>query len=441
MPAVLAARTTGPERRWRLGLLVVLLLATATRVAMILVTPHWTLWGDPSDYQIHAISVAAGHGYPTTTIASPGTPSAFRPPGYPYALGGLYALVGVHPQAGRALSALLGVLTVGLVAALGRALAGRRVGLLAGAIAAVFLPLIALNASLVSEALFLPLELAFALAALALARGEGRRRTRWALATGALCALTVLTRAGAELWLLVALAAALAAGGSAATRWRTVGAVVASFALVLAPWTIRNFIELHALVPVTTETGYTLAGQYNDETAAPNDFDAVWQLPLQVPSIARQVSPLYRRRGGVNEAQLDSALRRIALNYLRHHPGRLAIATGLDTLRLLDLGPGHTFTTAIAYRELALPQWLREPVTLSAQLVTALAVLALLAAGVRRRRLPLGPWWLWGIPLLTLAVTIPMVGNPLKRAPLDPFLIVLAAAGLAALAASRMRHT
>jgi hypothetical protein len=44
-------------------------------------------------------------------------------------------------------------------------------------------------------------------------------------------------------------------------------------------------------------------------------------------------------------------------------------------------------------------------------------------------RFPLGPWWLWGIPVLTLALTIPMVGNPLKRAPLDPFLILIAAIG------------
>ena len=91
---------------------------------------------------------------------------------------------------------------------------------------------------------------------------------------------------------------------------------------------------------------------------------------------------------------------------------------------------GHRFTTEAADRELALPGWLRAPATLSAQLVTGLALLALLTAGVRRRGLPVGPWWLWAIPLLTLVVTVPMVGNPLKRAPLDPFLILPAAAGL-----------
>ena len=47
-------------------------------------------------------------------------------------------------------------------------------------------------------------------------------------------------------------------------------------------------------------------------------------------------------------------------------------------------------------------------------------------------RVSLGPWWLWAIPLLTLALTVPMVGNPLKRAPLDPVLILVVAAGLVA---------
>jgi hypothetical protein len=40
------------------------------------------------------------------------------------------------------------------------------------------------------------------------------------------------------------------------------------------------------------------------------------------------------------------------------------------------------------------------------------------------------------LPLLTLAVTVPMVGNPLKRAPLDPFLILLAAAGVSTIASA-----
>jgi 4-amino-4-deoxy-L-arabinose transferase-like glycosyltransferase len=426
------------QRRWLTGLLVIVAVAGLTRLLIILVTPHFTLWGDPVDYQRHAVSIATGHGFAPTTIATPGTPSAFRPPAYPVLLGGLYALLGVHPLAGRILSAALGVLAVALLAYLGRALWSPRVGLLAGAIGALFLPLIALNASLVSESLFIPIELAFALSLVGLARRPAQ--LRWALLAGVLCALAALTRAVADTWLLVAVAAILSAQQSGAARTRSTATLMIAFALVLTPWTIRNLNVFHAFVPVTTEAGFTVAGQYNAPTAAANNFQAVWRVPFVVPAIAARLRPLYRRRGGVDEVQLDAALRSIGLHYLERHPGDVAVASAFDTLRLIDLGPSHTYATGIADRELALPGALRPATSLSAQLVALLALLALGARARWRDRVRLGPWWLWALPLLTFALTVPMVGNPLKRVPLDPFLILLAAVAINSVASVRHRN-
>ena len=53
--------------------------------------------------------------------------------------------------------------------------------------------------------------------------------------------------------------------------------------------------------------------------------------------------------------------------------------------------------------------------------------MGLLAWLTRRWPISLGPWWLWSIPVLTAVLTVPMVGNPLKRAPLDPFILLLGA--------------
>jgi len=36
---------------------------------------------------------------------------------------------------------------------------------------------------------------------------------------------------------------------------------------VVAPWTIRNAVVMHALIPVSDETGGTLAGTYNPVSA------------------------------------------------------------------------------------------------------------------------------------------------------------------------------
>jgi uncharacterized membrane protein len=242
-----------------------------------------------------------------------------------------------------------------------------------------------------------------------------------------LCALAALTRAVADAWLLPALAVVIAAGASRGLKWRSALAVVCAFAVTVAPWTIRNVNAFHAFVPISTEGGFTLAGQYNADAGRDDGFQAVWRLPMQVSSLRRVLLPLYTRPGGIDEPQLDARLRHAGLAYLGDHPGHLAVALWLDTLRMFDLGKAHQFTTGISYRELNLPGSLRAPTTLSAQLVALLALGAVLLWSRRRATIKLGPWWLWAIPMLTIALTIPMVGNPRKRAPLDPFLLLLAA--------------
>lgn len=401
------------------------------RLAIILATPHFAPWGDPADYQRHAVSIAAGHGFPPTQIAAPGTPSAFRPPTYPYLLGGVYALIGNHPQAGRLLGAVLGVLTVFLIAYLGQLVWDRRVGLVAAALAAVFPPLVMLNATLLSESLFLPLALGFAISLVFCSRRPAS--IRWAVIAGVLCALATLTRIVADLWLLVALAVVMK-GAAGRVRWWRAGAALGAFVVVIAPWTIRNIDAFHAFVPLSTEGGYTMAGQYNDLAGQSGPFQAVWQDPRGAPSIKRALVPVLRRTPRIDEAQLDSTLRQAAFDYLGDHPSHLFTATWLDTLRLIDIGRSHTFVSGISYRELNVPHGLRGPMSWSAQLMVALALLALLARALGRLRYRLGPPWVWALPILVFALTVPISGNPRKRIPLDPFLLLLAALALCSLA-------
>jgi 4-amino-4-deoxy-L-arabinose transferase-like glycosyltransferase len=407
--------------RWRLGGIV--LLALVVRVAVIVFTPHATLFGDPVSYQRHAVSIASGHGYPRSEIASPSTPSAFRPPAYPYVLGGLYAVVGVHVLAARLLSVLLGALTVVLIGYLGRALWDERVGLVAAGLTAISLPLVALNETLLSESLFLPLELLLAGCLLMCMRDP--RRIRWVLLSALLCGVAALTRVVADLWLLP-LIVVIASSSPRPQALRRVAAAIAVFLATLTPWTVRNAVAFHAFVPISTEGGFTMAGKYNAEAAAPNALEAVARDPLDVPSVVASVAHLYAQPHGVGEAQLDKAFRDEALDYMTAHPHAVVVSVWLDTLRLLDLGKAHTFVSSSSYRELGLPGWLQRPATICAQFIAALALLALLARLARRLRYPLGPTWFWLLPLLAALLTVPFGGNPRKRLPLDPFLILLA---------------
>src|SRR3954451_21814301 len=85
-------RTSSPEQV--LGL--ILAAAFALRVAVAVYGRHLQQAPDPYDYLRHATSIANGHGFPATVLADPGTPSALRPPAFPYLLGATLSSF-VHP--------------------------------------------------------------------------------------------------------------------------------------------------------------------------------------------------------------------------------------------------------------------------------------------------------------------------------------------------------
>ncbi|MFL5824874.1 MAG: ArnT family glycosyltransferase [Solirubrobacteraceae bacterium] len=404
---------------WPVAVTVIVLVALALRVPLALTSGH--LFGDPSDYQRHAVSIATGHGYPTTQIASSGTPAAVRPPAYPYLVGGLYALVGIHPDAARLLSAVLGVITVLLIVVLAEQLWGRRVAVIAGAIAAICPSLIALNSTLLSESLFLPLEVGTAIAILALRRG--RRPVLMAALVGALCALSTLTRSVAILWLLPAVVAVVLAPASTRRRVAALAAMLGTCLVLFLPWAIRDAAAFRQFVPLTTQGGLTLAGQYNPQSGT----DELWRIPPQIPSLEHRLAPLYHRPGGVNEAQLNGAMTDYAVRYIRDHPGHVPVAIALNTLRLFNIGDYHQFTTSLAYREMSLPHGLWSLTTIGVQLITVLAIVALVGRLSGRLRVRLGTPLVWAVPLLALIATVPTNGSVRYRAPLDPFLILLAA--------------
>jgi 4-amino-4-deoxy-L-arabinose transferase-like glycosyltransferase len=414
-------------------------VALVLRVVLIATTPHFGLIYDPADYQLHAASLALGYGYPPTQIATPGTPSAFRPPAYPYLLGGAYAVFGIHPNIGRLVGALLGTVTVLLTAWLGAALWDRRLGLIAGSLAAACPSLIVLNGSLLSESLFLPLELGLALTLLALRRNGPPLRL--ALLAGAICAAAALTRTVGILFVVPAVAAIVTLPTPRKARISATGALLAACVLVLTPWTIRNAEALHAFVPLNTQGGLTLAGQYNDEAGRDNGFQAVWRdFPSQTPELARQLAPLYKRPGGINEVQLSSRLTDAALTYLSHHPSEFLIASALDFLRMFDLGKGHSFTTNLAYNEMNGPTALRRLTTIVIQLITLIAIVGLIARFTPKLPSPpLGPLFVWSLPLLAILGTVPSTGTPRYRVIADPFLILLATTAMAALSGQRTR--
>lgn len=401
---------------FRLTIVLLLLLALACRVAVVRTTPDFdpSTAADPADYQRHALSIARGDGYPESLVAA-GGPTASRPPLYTYWLGGVFKLSGNRVSAARYAQAAIGVLTVALLGLIAWQVWGRLAALIALALAAVFTPLMVVGASLLTEPLYLPLELA-ALAAVIQHR-RSPHRYRWALAGGLLAGLTILTRETGAV-LLVALVAAVWTGTPRLSRRALAAPVLllVAAALTVLPWTLRNAIEMDSFIPVSTTGPFALSGIYND---AAREARAAFRVPQLDPRYAPIV-----RRTDLEEADIARKLRSEVVDYVREHPAYVPEAGFWNTLRMLHLyDPSYARVNA---RDNALGRGLAD---LGLYGFYPVALLAAIGAFTRRARE--APHFVWLAPLLLASVVVG--GSFIRyRAPIDPFLVLLAALAVAA---------
>jgi len=416
---------SGPGRgwpRWRpagvalspvgVGLLAVVALAAALRLAWVLYAKTEPLWFfDPWSYDRLASSLAEGHGY----VNEVGQPTAYYPPGYPAVLGFVYWLVGHRPVAGEALNVVLGALTAGLVYWIGSRAFGRPAGLLAALAFAVFPSQILYVSQLHSEVVFTAAYL-LALGLLLAAPPPGERR--WVpfwLAAGLAIGVAALLRPVA-LSLLLAVPFAMRTKGTAwsALARGTLLTLVAAVVTV-TPWVVRNAVR------VGTPTIATSAGidfwVGNHEGAS-----GLWSMasPEVFPRVSTDLQEQERhdyRRG------LELGWR-----FIREQP--------LDALGLLPLKAYHLYTddaNAVTTSETwGHTVFLSEGGRRVLRTLTdgfyyfvvagAVAGLILPVGGAQRRRWPLAAA-LGGWTLVHLA----FFGEPRFHLPVTPVMAVLAA--------------
>jgi 4-amino-4-deoxy-L-arabinose transferase-like glycosyltransferase len=410
---------------WAAGLLVVI-LALGVRLAYVDATPGYPLRHDSRDYDGHARSIAAGEGF-SATLAH-GRPTAFRPPGYPYMLAGIYRLAGVdrapverRVRVARIAGAVLGTLTVALVGLLALALWGRRTAVIAGALTALYVPLITVGATVMSEPLFVVLMLAALLAVVR--HRQSAHRLRFALLGGVLAGLAILTRANA-LVLLLPFALAVWDGRPRLGR-AALGpplALVAVALLTVAPWTVRNAVVLHSFVPVSTQLGSALAGTYNDQARNDPVNPASWRSIKHVAAYAS----LWRNIDAIPEPEVDRRLRASARRYIVAHPAYVAEVGFWNTVRMLDLA-GLRRSRATAATIGIDHRWA------DAGVVCFWIFAAVALAGAATARARATPRFVWAIPALLIASVIFLtLETPRYRTAVDPFVVLLAALALSA---------
>ncbi len=404
------------DLRWSVEGLIVIGLALAVRGGAVLATRPLPLRDDSADYVRLAGLLADGQGFGDSALAAGGGPTAFRPPIYPMFLGAVFRLTGGSVTAARLLQAVLGTVLVALIGIVAWQLWGRRAALLAAGLAAVYPPLVLVGLAVGTESISLPLQMLVLVVALE-HRHRGNGRLVLPVACGALIGLSLLTRP-ANLALVIPACVLL----MTARRWRAIlvpsAAVVGAILVTITPWQIRNQTTFHNFVPISTGDAFVLAGVYNDQAAHDPANRAVWRPPTIIPGQAELFDD-----AALDEFELATELRRQGTDYARDNPGYIPVVVAINFAHLFDLSGldradlGHR---SEGYGRGSSTLW-----TVSFWIVALLAVAGSLTT--RARQAPLA---LWLIPVMFVLVTVPTLGTSRYRAPIEPFIVLLATLSL-----------
>ena len=244
-----------PERRWRLGLGVIVLLALAVRIAVALTVPE-IAGPDAGRYHGAALDLVEGRGFRVTDSG----------PLYPAFLAAIYTVFGPgNVRAVQAVQCLGWAAAVGLIGLIGRRLFDPMTGWLAAGFAALYPPFIKYkffggSTYYATENLFAWLLLAGVWWLVA----EEELGWRHAIGAGVALGLATLTRPTVLLIPAVVAAWGLLRHPLAIRHWAvSLIAFTVAMWLVIDPWALRNAQVYGAFVPVAPMTGLPLFGGNN----------------------------------------------------------------------------------------------------------------------------------------------------------------------------------
>jgi 4-amino-4-deoxy-L-arabinose transferase-like glycosyltransferase len=291
-------------------------VAATTRVIYLIgFTEPGRVRSDAAHYHDIATNLAGGNGFASTFPQLSAHATAFRPPLYPGMLAALYRVVGANPVAGKWLNIVLGVLVVLLVDRVATRLRGPAAGLVAGLLVAVSPFIIANDVNLSAEPIGLVLLLLVWMAL---------DDDRWAVA-GVLTGLMVLTRPSAQVFAAVAAIWCIRRLGI-----RRAVAFAAVVLVTIAPWVVRNEVQVHTWT-VVTSNGFNAAAIYSEPAQQTHSFVD----PIQDERFAST------RFDQFDEASWDRAMARAGLEGLRAHPGYVVENVVRNTAATFELHPSY----------------------------------------------------------------------------------------------------
>ncbi len=382
---------------------------------------------DSATYDAWARALAfGGDAGPTTLMQSPV---------YPWLLSALYRIFGPVPAAARALQAALGTASVVLIALVTRRLfSSTAAALVAGAIAALYAPLIFFEGLILPATLIVFLN-TLAVAAFVLPRRPGPA----AMLAGGIVLGAAIAANPPTLLLLPFVLLHVRLGGAGRPRLaRGALPIVMGVSLALAPLVIRNYLRAGEFIPLTTGGGINF---YIGNNAGANGYYAPpsyrgkslgrspeeqWRLMTE---IARDDSGRALGESGVSRFWFAAGLR-----WGRDHPAKWS---ALAWQKFLFFWNRHERANVESfYFHRRFPGVLRLPL-LTFGIVAPLALLGMFLSRDRAR----GLWLLYGGALAYLATAVAFYVTARYRLPAIPFLIPFAAAAVTGLASLARRRS
>ena len=372
-----------------------------------------------------AYAIVTGHGF-SSPLRDPTGPTAWTTPVYPYLLAGIFRLYGAYTfqsfVAALALNITFSALTCVQVFYVGKKLGGVGAGAGAAWLWALFPNAIILPFQSVTDASLSALLAATILWATLELSGSARSN-RDACAYGLLWGFALMTNATLLAllpFLLVWLALREAQHNPVGSAKPIVGEVIAKPAMVAAiallccvPWTIRNYYQMHAFVPLRSVFGLQLWLGNNDRGPA--------QWPGRLHPIDNSAErALYESQG---EIAYMHQKKREGVDFIRSHPLRTAHSIAG---RIAATWTAETSTGAMPHpiRDFWLAPKFWPGYVLAWNLGVPIAALAGSIVLLRRRNR-------YALPVAVFPLVFPVtyyftLVQPRYRHPIDPVLMILA---------------
>lgn len=320
-------------RKKRLFLITVFIVALIIRLAYVIPIKEIPT-SDAWEYSNIATNLVEHREYAHT----PGNPTMYRAPGYPFFIALIYSLFGVKNYlAVRIIQALLGTLLCLITYFIAEKIFDERVGKWAAVISIFYSFFIYYCGALLSELLF---TLLLAITILFLIKVHEAFKIKYGILSGILLGFSALTRPIIAFFPILLFFWMLSIRVSSKKTLGLFIIMILFMLLIISPWTVRNYLICHDFIPLGAEGGQTLYMGNNPLATGGGDMQHLPEFD-KLPEAARDRA--YYKKGLGFIRQNPARFFRLSLNkfirFWRLYPHRIhSIESKHQIISLLSYG-------------------------------------------------------------------------------------------------------